>query len=556
MKKILNNYRFIFTGLLVMACLLVARNASATWTIVQHTENYQVISGDPITVTLTGTTPITLPNHTTTLTWTTTNSPDSCDATVNGLWAGAKSPSGGSEQVSDLYSVGIYTYEIICHKAGFADASSQTQVEVLPANGVTATLTSNTYTLPYGGGSATLTWGSTGATACNSGDFTTGGATSGNDTVNLTTTTTYTVICDDGMGNSAQAQVTILVLPQQQGGITVALSANPLSMNLPNDSTTLTWVTTGTPDSCVASNGWSGNKNINGGTENMNGLSLGTHIYTITCMKSGYSPATSQATVTVFPKDCTGFAGGKDAGAGDAGAPPVSGADSGAGSTCFTASLFANPSVLPYGGGNSTLTWNSLPGGVSCDSPDFTTNNTPNGSTNVNVSNTTTYHLTCQDSGGNVASAQATITVLENEVVNGMCLPSHWLCSSPIPSIHRTGGITGPWTWDCPGSNGGTTASCSESASTHQCSDGADNDADSLIDIADPGCHTDGNASNDFTYNPNDDSEADILPQCSDLIDNDGDGKIDFGGKNGDPGCSSALDNSESNNPKPKQIEI
>jgi hypothetical protein len=41
-----------------------------------------------------------------------------------------------------------------------------------------------------------------------------------------------------------------------------------------------------------------------------------------------------------------------------------------------------------------------------------------------------------------------------------------------------------------------------------QCSDGVDNDGDGVIDSADPGCHTDGNANNPASFNPNDDSEA------------------------------------------------
>jgi len=41
-----------------------------------------------------------------------------------------------------------------------------------------------------------------------------------------------------------------------------------------------------------------------------------------------------------------------------------------------------------------------------------------------------------------------------------------------------------------------------------QCSDTADNDGDGVIDAADPGCHTDGNANNPGSYDPSDDSEA------------------------------------------------
>jgi hypothetical protein len=41
------------------------------------------------------------------------------------------------------------------------------------------------------------------------------------------------------------------------------------------------------------------------------------------------------------------------------------------------------------------------------------------------------------------------------------------------------------------------------------CSDQLDNDNDNLIDAADPGCHTDGNANNAASYDPADDSELD-----------------------------------------------
>lgn len=42
-----------------------------------------------------------------------------------------------------------------------------------------------------------------------------------------------------------------------------------------------------------------------------------------------------------------------------------------------------------------------------------------------------------------------------------------------------------------------------------ECSDRRDNDGDSAIDGIDPGCHTDGNAGNPASYDPNDDDERD-----------------------------------------------
>jgi LPXTG-motif cell wall-anchored protein len=79
--------------------------------------------------------------------------------------------------------------------------------------------------------------------------------------------------------------------------------------------------------------------------------------------------------------------------------------------------------------------------------------------------------------------------------------------------------------------------------SAAQCSDGVDNDGDGVIDARDPGCHSDNNANNPDSYNPNDNDETDRRtggssdderdPQCSDGRDNDGDGVID----SRDPGC-------------------
>lgn len=83
-----------------------------------------------------------------------------------------------------------------------------------------------------------------------------------------------------------------------------------------------------------------------------------------------------------------------------------------------------------------------------------------------------------------------------------------------------------------------------------QCSDGVDNDGDGVIDIGDPGCHTDGNANNPASFDPADNDERNAAnaggggggggadddgddAQCADGRDNDGDGVID----EDDPGC-------------------
>jgi hypothetical protein len=117
------------------------------------------------------------------------------------------------------------------------------------------------------------------------------------------------------------------------------------------------------------------------------------------------------------------------------------------------------------------------------------------------------------------------------------------------------------------GSESTATAPAAAAETPPQCSDGVDNDGDGLIDAADPGCHSDGNANNPSSYVPSDNDESNGTigsstspskttnnnnnnnngagvkgskgsgnngkPQCSDGIDNDGDNLVD----EADPGC-------------------
>jgi hypothetical protein len=77
-----------------------------------------------------------------------------------------------------------------------------------------------------------------------------------------------------------------------------------------------------------------------------------------------------------------------------------------------------------------------------------------------------------------------------------------------------------------------------EVAPASQCSDGQDNDADGVIDLADPGC-----------TDPSDTDETDppppVAPACSDGLDNDADGVIDLA----DPGCGGPTDTEETDLP-------
>jgi len=100
--------------------------------------------------------------------------------------------------------------------------------------------------------------------------------------------------------------------------------------------------------------------------------------------------------------------------------------------------------------------------------------------------------------------------------INGSCgsdngstfdtAPTSQLCGSG--SASSVSG-SGPWSWSCQGSNGGSTAQCSaqkKAAAPTQCADGIDNDGDGVTDLADTDC-----------TNANDDTESGTTPlngQC------------------------------------------
>ena len=54
-----------------------------------------------------------------------------------------------------------------------------------------------------------------------------------------------------------------------------------------------------------------------------------------------------------------------------------------------------------------------------------------------------------------------------------------------------------------------------------QCTDGSDNDEDGFNDNTDPQCHSDGNAQNQASYDPEDNNESGPITECNDSIDND-----------------------------------
>ena len=106
------------------------------------------------------------------------------------------------------------------------------------------------------------------------------------------------------------------------------------------------------------------------------------------------------------------------------------------------------------------------------------------GSGAIPVNVTTTYILACTD-GAVALNWSATIYVTAPPPIAGSCSPTHYNCSAG--SLDNYFEYSNRWEWTCRGLNGGATSPiCVEMKP--QCSDGADNDSDGKVDMADPGC--------------------------------------------------------------------
>jgi hypothetical protein len=143
----------------------------------------------------------------------------------------------------------------------------------------------------------------------------------------------------------------------------------------------------------------------------------------------------------------------------------------------FTGSL-CPPGSAGYSG-PAEIAWSTSSNTVSCSGTpngwmnDPLNNNNTSGAENVSsYSSGTTFNLSCTGSNG------------------ASCNPSSGITLNYLSANDPTCSVTTP-------------------TSFTQCNDGVDNNdpEDTLADAADPGCHTDGDATNPASYNPNDTSE-------------------------------------------------
>ncbi|MBI3342127.1 prepilin-type N-terminal cleavage/methylation domain-containing protein [Candidatus Curtissbacteria bacterium] len=152
-----------------------------------------------------------------TLSWTVTNSPTSCDRTsnpANAQWnANGISGTSSNLTVNNITTTTIFT--IVCHKTGFADSAPATVtitidtaapiINSFTVNGTaTATITS--------GQSATLNWQSTNTTSCTASNGWTGAvAVTGTQSVSPSSNAIYTLTCSKAGFPDASQSVSVTV---------------------------------------------------------------------------------------------------------------------------------------------------------------------------------------------------------------------------------------------------------------------------------------------------------------------------------------------------------
>lgn len=327
--------------------------------------------------------------------------------------------------------------------------------------------------------------------------------------------------------------------------IHVILSADPVSMTLPTNSTLIKWKVVGgiQPTSCTGfggSSAWPGAKSTTSSSEIMTNLTVGVYNYGIICSRAGYTSAVSQVTVTV------------NAQAGTAVVAHIQAIDG----------VTGNPTnSLPFGGGPIKIKWWS-DNATSCTGDNFSTGNSISGMTSsFNQTTSTTYKVTCTGPGGNDATSVTVVVAPKDPVIATLIPPStvlawpggpfnltwsstnatscmgsnlntggaisgnvNLLISSPVTSTSYVKNYSVACTDGTDTANaqavvtvlpqGATPGTCTDGIQNQdetgvdiggvcggggtggkpQCDDGIDNDdpEDSLLDKYDPGCHTDG----------------------------------------------------------------
>jgi hypothetical protein len=238
----------------------------------------------------------------TTLTWSTIEA-SSC--TASGGWSGTL-PASGTQTVTPT-AVGSVTYTLTCTAGTTASTPVSVTVsvgEVPPAPTLALSATS-----VVAGGTTTITWSSTYATACTaSGSWTGTLAASGSQTLTAPATAgsyNYALVCSNATGTSPATSVSLTVTEAPPPAPSLTLSATSIAVG---STATLTW-SSSNATSCTASGSWTGTL-ATSGSQTVTPTATGTDTYSLTCSDSGGTSPAASATLTVTAKPSSGGGGG------------------------------------------------------------------------------------------------------------------------------------------------------------------------------------------------------------------------------------------------------
>jgi hypothetical protein len=322
------------------------------------------------------------PGDTVSITWSSTNNPNSC--TASGDWSGSKAAS-GNQQVGPLNTVRNYVYTLSCSNAA-GSANDSVSVQVLPAAPTVALTVSPTRITQ--GSSATITWSSANTpTSCTaSGDWSGSKAASGSAStgaLNTVKTYYYSLSCTNAGGTGYANNIPLQVVAPPAP--VVNLSISPISITV-GGSATITWSSTNNPTTCTAGGSWSGSKASSGSASTGTMSTVGNYTYTLTCSNSGGSNSAS-AGLTVS-----------------------------SGSTTTKPAVTISVSPTSIGTGSSaTISWSVANSPTSCTaSGDWSGSKAASGSTStgtISSARTYTYTLSCSNSAG-TGSGSVTLTAI------------------------------------------------------------------------------------------------------------------------------------------------
>lgn len=383
------------------------------------------VTAAPPAVTFTASSPVNAGSGST-LTWSSTGA-TSCTATGGPTgWAGAKAVAG------TVLSAALFantTFGLNCTGAGGTTTADDVVVTVVttpPAITITAAQSPLLY-----GGSTTIDWSVTNATACGwAQGFTPGSSaplSGSRSTGQLTAATTYELACSNPGAQTARS-VTVGVLPAPNPVIT-GFVASPDAIQS-GEITALFWGSANTT-ACSIDNGIGSVNLVELSGENTGALTE-TTVFTLTCDGAGGTVASKTATVTVLPP------------------------------TVPVVSLTATPSEVASGS-PSTLEWSSeyastctgYGGALWGAGTGITASSTPDTASTGNLTANTAYAVECTSATGEQTIKNVNVTVTEaapgpvvaiaaspNPIASGATSVLYW-SSQNATSCEASGGWTG-----------------------------------------------------------------------------------------------------------------